>query len=262
MTVASSFFFKNIDINYMIYVINLKHRTDRLKSIQSQLKDKDYKIIEAIDGVKLYEDMEYRRLVSEQLDIPVSFFDVKYIDSRRNFATMSRRIIYKYKIVSCFLSHMKALKCATDDKINDPIIMEDDAIINDFSFFDMKLPDEYDVVLCSPDFNIRHLHLIDRKGGLQPVNMETPCWTTACYFCNKPKLIHDMMMSGFKNGKGKRKAKVQNDSDKILISSADGWFKNNIYAFGNSYFILPKPVCQGDYGSDLDHTYKKIYESI
>lgn len=246
----------------MIYVINLKHRTDRLQSIQSQLKGKDYKIIEAIDGAQLYEDIEYRRLVSEQLDIPVSFFDVKYIDSRGNFATMSQRITYKYKIVSCFLSHMKALKCAINDKVNDPIIMEDDAIINDFSFFDMKLPNEYDVVLCSPHFNKRHLHLIDIKGGLQPVNMETPCWSLICYFCNKPKLIHDMMKSGFRQGKGKRKAKVQNDSDKIIISSADGWFKNNIYAFNNSYFILPKPVCQGDYGSDLDHTYKKKYESI
>ena len=246
----------------MIYVINLKHRTDRLQSIQSQLKDKDYKIIEAIDGEKLYKDFVYRQQVSKELDIPQCLLDEDYIDSRANFATMSRRIAYKYKIVSCFLSHLKALKSAYEDKSEDPIVMEDDAVIKDYSFFDMKLPDEYDVVLCSPDFNIRHLHLIDTEGGLQPVNMETPCWTTACYFCNKPKLIHDMMKSGFREGKGKRKAKQQNDSDKILISSADGWFKNNIYAFGNSYFILPKPVIQGDFGSDLDHTYKKIYESV
>ena len=172
MTVASSFFFKNIDINYMIYVINLKHRTDRLISIQSQLIDKPYKIIEAVDGVKLLEDADYRDKVSKDLDIPVTYLEQEWLNSKSNFANLSNRISYKYKVISCFLSHLKALKVAYTDALPNPLIMEDDAVIEDEDFLNTELPDDYQICNIGPYFNNKVDHLIDHSLAIQRIDVK------------------------------------------------------------------------------------------
>lgn len=238
----------------MIYVINLKHRTDRLQNIQSQLNDKDYKIIDAVDGIKLYEDMDYRRQVSEDLDIPVSFFDVKWVDSRKNFANLSNRITYKYKVLSCLLSHIKALKSAFQDNLPDPLILEDDSVVLDADFLNTPLPDDYQICNISPYFNAKEHDLVDHSLPIQRIDVQqaTP-WCSHSYFVKNPKLIHDMMKSGFRNGKGKRKAKSMTAQHKIILGSADGWIKNNIYPNSPCYMTLPIKISQGSFSSDICH---------
>tara|TARA_B110000208_G_scaffold106494_1_gene132098 strand:- start:1358 stop:2101 length:744 start_codon:yes stop_codon:yes gene_type:complete len=246
----------------MIYVINLKHRKDRLLSITQQLKYKPYRIIEAIDGIQLYEDLEYREEVSNELDIPLCFFQEEWINSRSNFATMSNRIEYKYRLISCFCSHLKALRAASQDDLPNPLIMEDDAVVVDSDFLDFKLPDNYDIVHISPLFNLTHYDNIDINGGLQPINLNYPPWSCCAYFVKNPKLIHSMLFSGFKHGRGKRKAKHKDGTSKIIISSMDSWYKNNVFSFNNSYFVKPVLIKHGDnMGSDLGHTYKKCWAS-
>jgi len=240
----------------MIYVINLKHRKDRLLSITQQLKYKPYRIIEAIDGIKLYEDLEYREEVSKELDIPLCFFQEEWINSRSNFANLSNRISYKYKILSCVLSHIKCLLNAYQDALPNPIIMEDDAVVEDPDFLDTELPDDYEILNLGPYFNEHEHDFIDHTIPIQRihigVNKATP-WCTQAYFVRNPKLIHDMFMTGFQHGRGKRKAKSMTTEHKIILSSADSWVKNNIYPNCPCYMTLPIKVSQGSFSSDLGH---------
>tara|TARA_R110000822_G_scaffold131615_2_gene268696 strand:+ start:491 stop:1237 length:747 start_codon:yes stop_codon:yes gene_type:complete len=243
----------------MIYVINLKHRKDRLLSITQQLKYKEYRIIEAIDGIKLYEDLEYREEVSKELDIPLCFFQEEWINSRSNFSTMSNRICYKYKIFSCLLSHIKCLLNAYQDGLPNPIIMEDDAVVEDPDFLDTELPDDYEILNLGAYFNVHEYDLIDHTIPIQRihigVNKATP-WCLQAYFVRNPKLILDMFMTGFYHGRGKRKAKSMTTEHKIILSSADSWVKNNIYPNCPCYMTSPIKVSQGSFSSDLDHTGK------
>ena len=238
----------------MIYVINLKHRTDRLISIQSQLIDKSYKIIEAIDGVKLLEDTDYRDEVSKDLDIPVRYFEQDWVNSKSNFANLSNRISYKYKVLSCLLSHLKALKVAYEDNEPNPLILEDDAVIQDNDFMNTQLPDDYEICNIGPYFNNKEDHLVNHNLPIQRIdtNVATP-WCSHAYFVKNPKIIHDMMKSGFRDGKGKRKAKSLTAENKIILGSADAWIKNNIYPNCPCYMTLPIKVSQGSFSSDICH---------
>ena len=245
----------------MIYVINLKHRKDRLLSITQQLKYKPYRIIEAIDGIQLYEDLEYREEVSNELDIPLCFFQEEWINSRSNFANLSNRICYKYKIFSCLLSHIKSLRAAYEDGLPNPLIMEDDAVIQDPDFLETELPDDYEIVNLGAYFNKTDHHLIDHTIPIQRIRigpgLPTP-WCLQAFFVKNPKLILDMLMTGFQHGRGKRKAKSMTTEHKIILGSSDGWIKNNIYPNCPCYLTTPVKVSQGSFSSDLDH--KPLYK--
>jgi GR25 family glycosyltransferase involved in LPS biosynthesis len=91
-----------------IFVINLKHRVDRLQYIKNQLKDYQYTIIDAVDGYHL-EDQEYN-IFKNWIDPTTGRFGLTNGE------------------IGCALSHIKAWKEVV--KLNKPsIILEDDTLL-------------------------------------------------------------------------------------------------------------------------------------
>lgn len=64
--------------------------------------------------------------------------------------------------VSCFMSHIEALEHAIKNKLNNVIVFEDDAIIDeDFEVLNMDIDDEYDIIYLGYDTYYGNKHPIN-----------------------------------------------------------------------------------------------------
>ena len=118
-----------------IFYINLDKSTDRKKQIENNL-DKfnlKYNRISAIDGLKLFEE-DYRTEIGELLDIDIEKLSPEYLSNKSNFNTYDRDINSILPKVGCFLSHFKALHNAIQNNLENILILEDDAVIENLDF--------------------------------------------------------------------------------------------------------------------------------
>jgi GR25 family glycosyltransferase involved in LPS biosynthesis len=112
--------------NIKTLFINLKKSTDRLKFIQTQLDKTElkYERIEAIDGLKFNQK------------------EKDFFGSRKNFKCMSCVKENVYKRVGLYLSQMKCLKYALENKYDGVIIFEDDVfMLSDFNI-EVEIPED------------------------------------------------------------------------------------------------------------------------
>lgn len=130
-------------INIMIdqvYVINLKHRDDRIKKMDYILKKiggkfSEYERIEAVDG-KLLNEEEKNNLLSLKskrlFNNPLSFKDIKSAGA-----------------IGCYLSHIGIWKLALRRGEKEIIILEDDITlkvdVNKLEEYIKRRPDDYDI---------------------------------------------------------------------------------------------------------------------
>lgn len=101
---------KLADLN--ILYINLKRRNDRKKFIEEQLNNMKltYTRIDAIDALQFTDEQK------------------KFYESRSNFNVLDKNKSQIYGKAACYLSHMKALKYAIDNKLDNVLIIEDDCV--------------------------------------------------------------------------------------------------------------------------------------
>lgn len=127
-----------------VYIMNLKHRTDRKKNVIKQLKKHNitnYTFIEAIDGKALRgdeTDQEFTNRMIKEGKVSVSAIASKY----RNY--------FKAGAIGVYLSFAKILDIALKESTGDILILEDDIdILDNFKeklmHYYKKLPHDWDV---------------------------------------------------------------------------------------------------------------------
>ena len=94
-----------------IYVINLKRRLDRKKSLIDSFPTVDFTFIEAVDG----KDLNQEQLLEDKI-LNSSFFDPN------GMVTMG--------VFACALSHKKAWDQALSDGVENALFLEDDVILH------------------------------------------------------------------------------------------------------------------------------------
>ena len=212
--------------DFNILYINLDKNKDRRKHIENEfkrLKLKKVTRIEGIDGQKL------------------SKFDKDFFLNKKSFKTMCsipERVLGR---AGCYLSHLKALDYAIENKFENVLIMEDDAVflLNE----DVELPEYPD----NPDM----LYLGGTFWKQEPEETkQTGLW---CHINRK----HLKMAGCF----GfilptKNKIKMCREIFKWVKPSAiDNLYINYIQSLGHSYFINPVLISHNnDFESNIKYS--------
>ena len=112
------------------FIINLETSQDRREDMIKQMNSLGltYQIVDAISGEDLVFS-EYRDSISKLLEVPVEKLKPTYYLDRRNFISLSDKWESIAPRVGCFLSHMKCLKLALENNLNEVLILEDDVKI-------------------------------------------------------------------------------------------------------------------------------------
>tara|TARA_B110000037_G_scaffold78030_1_gene93207 strand:+ start:2814 stop:4157 length:1344 start_codon:yes stop_codon:yes gene_type:complete len=133
-----------------VYVINLKRRQDRKKTLKSIFPTVDFTFIEAIDG----KDLDQKQLLKDKI-LNTSFFDPN------GMITMG--------VFACALSHKKAWDQAIKDGITNALFLEDD-ITTIMSIFDSNgkfTPPYQDILQEIQNTNYDLIHL-GKKSPITP----------------------------------------------------------------------------------------------
>jgi GR25 family glycosyltransferase involved in LPS biosynthesis len=162
----------HLKINIPIYYINLERSLNRREYMEEQFNKfniTNYKRIEAIDGEKI------KNIDSDTVDN-----NIKFINNYKNL---------KKNEVGCVLSHIKAIKNAYENNLEEVLILEDDCSLNLINFWDEDLksliktvPYDWEIIQlytinCIEDFNIKNKFILyDNKKG---------CWSSAAYLINR-----------------------------------------------------------------------------
>jgi hypothetical protein len=276
--------------NYNILYINLDHRKDRKKYIESQLrsmhlmKRKNYitKRISGVLGTKI--DTNHIQLAKEFNVRPEQMKESFWL-SRKNFKTMSNNKTKVLGRVGCFLGHLRALQYAHKYKLKKVIILEDDCtFIQNETFQFPPPPKDNDIFYIGGLF--RHM-----GSTITPIRIQND-WLTI-----NPKKIkfYCAFSYGFTNLKSITNAKILFESvwlpgkgkdkpndwttgkEKIRANVADIMYVNFIQKYGTSY-VLIQPICMQsdafisdvtDFGkktpkmpSNLSYFYNKKYEKL
>jgi len=115
---------------FKILYVNLDRRLDRRKNIEGELKRLGLKgtRISAIDGQSLTPDEQ------------------EYWMDRKNFNTLSRTPSKVFGRVGCYLSHLKLMKYALDNRIEPLLVLEDDCkFLTDRNDIEIRMPKNADI---------------------------------------------------------------------------------------------------------------------
>ncbi len=166
---------------FNVFVINLKHRIDRMNNFNAQYskcdlsKIKDYVRIEGVDGRHL--DVE-RYLSPKALD-------ELYVSETRGFRVKHNQLTRG--AVGCYLSHLKVYKAISELDQEYAIVFEDDVKIEHADLYKRirvaiaRLPNDWDILLlgcwchkCTPaptfkraqHFFLLHAYIIRRSAAI------------------------------------------------------------------------------------------------
>lgn len=200
-----------------ILYINLNRNTDRLQHIQKEFEKlnlTNVTRIEAIDGQKL------------------SLNQKEFYLNRRNFKTMCSIPERVYGRVGAYLSHLKALDYAIENKFENVLIMEDDAIFKIRKDKELpKFPESSDLLYLGGTFwlqepelgrqvtdwiNIKRKHL--KLAG---------CFGLLIPSLNKIKMVREIFKW-------------------VKPSAIDNLYINHIQSMGNCYFLKNVIISHSD----------------
>ena len=276
--------------NYNILYINLDHRKDRKKYIESQLrsmnlmKRKNY-ITKRISGVLGTEiDINHIQLAKEFNVRPEQMKESFWL-SRKNFKTMSNNKNKVLGRVGCFLAHLRALRYAIKKKLNNVIILEDDcSFIQNENFLFPPPPTDNDMFYIGGLYRhigstITPIRIQNDWLAINPRKIKFYC-TFGYGFSNKRSIKNATVLteSVWLPGKGKEKpVDWTSGKEKIRGNVTDVLYINFIQRFGNAY-VLISPLCLQsemfisdvtDFGkqtpkmpSNLSYFYNKKYEKL
>ena len=276
--------------NYNILYINLDHRKDRKKYIESQLrsmhlmKRKNYitKRISGVLGTKI--DTNHIQLAKEFNVRPEQMKESFWL-SRKNFKTMSNNKTKVLGRVGCFLAHLRALRYAIKKKLHNVIILEDDcSFIQNETFQFPPPPKDNDMFYIGGLFRhigstITPIRIQNDWLIINPKKIKFYC-TFGYGFSNKRSIKNATILteSVWLPGKGKEKPiDWTSGKEKIRGNVTDVLYINFIQRFGHAYVLLP-PLCLQsemfisdvtDFGkktpkmpSNLSYFYNKKYEKL
>lgn len=214
-----------------IYVINLKHREDRRKNIESEFKKhniKDYTIFEAVDGS--YESIKEKIICN---NIPITMPEL-----------------------ACTMSHLYAIKHWLETSNSDyAIIMEDDTSFETVEYwqwtwqeFLSKIKDNYDMLqLCI---------INNRKINTSLHLREVFDSSTGCYLITRERANH-IVDSIFENDKIKLpETRNYAVADTLLYNMA------RCYAFPLFTYILDTSDIAEERKSDTESVHEKSKNEV
>jgi len=137
-----------------IYVINLKRRLDRKKTLIDNFPNIDFTFIEAIDG----KDLNQEQLLKDKI-LNSSFFDPN------GMVTMG--------VFACALSHKKAWDQALSDGVKNALFLEDDIILHKpILNTDNTFTDEYSKIINEiENSNYDLIHLGKKNQNTEGLNV-------------------------------------------------------------------------------------------
>lgn len=235
-----------------ILYINLTHRADRRNKMNQQLSKYSIPIhrIEAIYGLEL-QDPEYNSHTMKSLDLPE--VSVDYWKSRKNFALMTTKITSILPRVGCFLSHYRALKYIVDNKLNNVLILEDDAELLPSFSLDVETPT--DSFLTYLGYSIPKNISYKLRNQYEKIDFDTiKIYGTFAYIINnweKAEKIMNLIASVFKEGKAKDKGDLLSGNVRIRARSYDLWLRNVLHRYSLCYMKKNPTVSHLDLGSDI-----------
>jgi hypothetical protein len=216
------------DLN--ILYINLERNKDRLKHIQNEFEKlnlTNVTRIEAIDGQTLPEDQK------------------EFCLSRRNFKTMCSIPERIYGRVGCYLSHIKALDYAIENKFENVLIMEDDAYFKIRKDVELpKFPESADLLYLGGTFWKQEPEL--GRQATDWINIKRKYLKMAgCFGLLIPTL---------------NKIKMCREIFKWVKPSAiDNLYINHIQSLGHSYFLKDVIISHSDkFVSNIGYSKKML----
>jgi len=273
---------------YHILYINLDHRKDRKKYIETQLrsmnlvKRKNYvtKRISGVLGTAIHKN--YLRLAKEFNVQPEQMKESFWL-SRKNFKTMSNNKNKVLGRVGCFLGHLRALQYAHKHKLNKVIILEDDcSFIQNEHFKFPKPPKDNDIFYLGGLYRhlttkIKSIRIQNKWLSIDPTKLIFYC-AFSYGFTKLSSIAHAKVLfeSVWLPGKGKDKPlDWKSGKERIRATVADNMYVNFIQKYGKAY-VLIQPICiqsdafisdVTDFGkvtpnkpSNLNYFYNKSYE--
>ena len=240
-----------------ILYINLTHRADRRNKMNQQLSRYSIPIhrIEAIYGIEL-QDPEYNTHVMKSLDLPE--VSVDYWKSKKNFALIDYRITSILPRVGCFLSHYRALKYIVENKLNNVLILEDDAeLLPSFSLNVETPPDSFVTYL---GYSIPKNITYELKNHYEKIDFDRmKIYGAYAYYIHtweNCKLIVNLMKSVFKDGKGRDKGEdLLTGNHRIRARSYDLWLRNLFHRYSICYMKKNPTITHSSQGSDISSVY-------
>jgi|TARA_B110001450_G_scaffold198281_2_gene186886 GR25 family glycosyltransferase involved in LPS biosynthesis len=241
--------------DYHILYINLDHRKDRRKNIESQLKKmhlmkrKKYitKRISGVLGPEIYKN--YKKLAKE-FKVSPEEMDEDYWMSRKNFKTMSNNKNKVLGRVGCFLAHLRALRYAVKKKLKNVIILEDDCtFIRNENFTFPKPPKNNDMFYIGGSYRqlSNKIDTITIENDWLQINpKKIKVYTTFGYgFSNAQSILNATKLteSVWLPGKGKENPKDwKSGKERIRAVVTDILYVNFIHRLGKAYILFP-PLC-------------------
>tara|TARA_R110002020_G_scaffold41012_2_gene120940 strand:- start:544 stop:1392 length:849 start_codon:yes stop_codon:yes gene_type:complete len=243
-------------------IINLPKSKERREKIPEKLKPYfvSHVLLEGIDGLSLRED-EYRKSISQSLDIPDEKLKPSYFYERKNFQSYGRDEDTILKKVGCFLSHLNAIRFAFNNNLFNVLILEDDFKINEnifkvninqssglITYFGGQgkgaIPAENNSFIDLKDFELfgTYGYLIKTKTDME--------------------YILNLMRSCFNDGPGRIKLKddFHPSKDRLKMMSIDLWYKRFLHKkCVCAYPIIVEHDDEVDSTIDTSKKYKKRY---
>ena len=227
--------------NCKILFINLEKDKKRKEKLVKQLKKYNlkYQRINAVFGKDLL-NKPYRDKLSKELNIPEIKLRPEYWLNRSNFKSLSRDLKNILPRVGLFLSHLRALKYACDNKLDKIVILEDDAIILPTILQKLMVPINTDIYYLGGTFSNIEKHVKKNKNEFIFIDPEKfKLFGTFGYLIpsfNKIIEILGVLYSVFNEGPSKDKHELwRSGKIKLRAQSIDRFYVNWFQKFGTCY---------------------------
>jgi len=260
--------------NSKVYYINLSRSCERRKKMIKQLRNLrhvEFDRIEAIDGLKLLEDDDYRKEISKRLFIDYDKLCPDYWCNKKNFRSYSTDPENIMRRVGCWLSHYRALQFAFLMGDSNCLILEDDAILLNNFMDDFEVPTNSDIIYFGGTFQKQSSYVSLVKNGIEkinPANLKV-YGLFGYYIPNKEKIqqLYKFLKSTFIDGSGHYKIdNYKTSKTRVIASNIDKMIVDYVQKQNGSFFLLPPKVTHPEFEEDvstIDNSskYKKRYGS-
>lgn len=245
-----------------IYYVNLEKDIDRKNKLENNLKLLNLTNIRRIPGIygKNLKDNNYRKEISNLLEIDSDKLTPEYFSKKSNFSCMTRKIEDILPKVGCYLAHLSALKLAYENKLDSLLLLEDDAIIlpsilNNSEIFNH--PSDADIVYLGGTFSHNKVDkdpLFNEKLNSKFIKIDPKYLTLFGVFgvyipsFEKIKDMYNVYKSIFLDGPSnlsKKKWKDKTDNEwrsgniRMMGCLSDRMLTKYFQNFGNTYVLNP-----------------------
>jgi hypothetical protein len=228
--------------DFNIIIISKFGNKNRRKLNEYIFKNKEIHFIESIEALKLL-DNEYRKKISNLLNIPQTKLCLNWFYQNDNFKKRSKLYEKLAVDVSLFLSHFYAIKYAYDNNFKNVLIIEDDCeLLENAENIEFELPENFDMIYFGGliQNNWKCFELEKNKFCLiNPEEMKVH--GTFSYALEKIPYFYESFKRVFKS-EPKYFDTIQrfiNSDCKIRGSTPDTFFINFIQRQRNSYIFYP-----------------------